>query len=147
MLIPTQVLLLSKDASNANAHRFIIHSTRIFDRSLPWNLSLRSHGTTEAGCITTEGKLANIIDLAYSSDASMLVLATEDKHLRLHRTTKRWGGGEGARKQPGSVCNDDATELGQREIPKKPTRVLFSPTPDGKEVGETSDCAALKTIP
>lgn len=80
--------------------------------------------------LSHEGKDSDAIDLAYSADASMLAIATEDKHLRVSRT----GGLVGA--QTEDERDEERREvagryIGSREIPKKPTSVLFAPCRDG----------------
>ena len=71
---------------------------------------------------------ANAVDIAYSADASMMAMATEDKRVRVWRTGRTAGPDtmdeERAKLEPGTL-------LGEREIPKKPTSVLFSPTGTG----------------
>lgn len=75
---------------------------------------------------------ANGVDIAYSADASMMAIATEDKRVRVWRTGRVAGldstDEECAKLEPGTL-------LGEREIPKKPTSILFSPTRPGGDGG------------
>ena len=59
----------------------------------------------------------------------MVAMATEDKRVRVWRTGRVAGqttGGDGM--DEGSAGLEPGTLLGEREIPKKPTSVLFAPT-------------------
>lgn len=125
------------------------------------------------------------VDLAYSADASMLVVATEDKRLNLWRraitiptstladpatsipgnSARREAGGgleEGQRRRErGETGGEEGEEgagfeawsmIGMREVPKKPTRVLFAKTPpidegvDGEEVSCAFSFALLDLL-
>lgn len=83
----------------------------------------------------TEGrKPTNVIDLAYSSDASMLVIATEDKHLRLYGTASPLGKQRvEKRENSNAALGKEITKLGERTTPKKPTRVLFGHVSEEQE--------------
>ena len=99
---------------------------------------------------------SNAVDLAYSADASMLAVVTEDKHVCVWRTTTDCkarrleetqqpssppppGGGMGTSRRRRAL-------LGRRGVPKKPTSVSFAPAAaadrgsSGEERGEVCLC-------
>lgn len=67
---------------------------------------------------------SNAVDLAYSADASMIAVATEDKHVWVWRTGRAGPGTVGEACEGGVGLG---SLLGCREVPKKPTSVLFAP--------------------
>ncbi|CAM9600338.1 unnamed protein product, partial [Laminaria digitata] len=68
---------------------------------------------------------ANGVDIAYSADASMVAMATEDKRVRVWRTGRGAGrttSGDDMGEEPAELEPAGAL-LGEREIPKKPTSI------------------------
>lgn len=95
---------------------------------------------------------SNAVDLAYSADASMLAVVTEDKRIWVWRRTSS-GYEVKKRERPLSTPKekgeteplDERQELlGWRELPKKPTSVTFAPAAagdrySGSEKGEVRE--------
>lgn len=82
---------------------------------------------------------SNVVDLAYSADASMLAVVTEDKRVWVWRRTP--SGDEIKKREPPLSTPEEKREteprekrqelLGWRELPKKPTSVTFAPAVAG----------------
>lgn len=90
---------------------------------------------------------ATAVDIAYSADASMVAIATEGKHVRVWRTGVSAGitmdkqealkavGDDGSTSKTATMTEATAAAvaagdmLGEQEIPKKPTSILFAPVP------------------
>lgn len=71
------------------------------------------------------------VDIAYSVDACMIATATEDKQVRVWRTGVVVDASHNASKPmaaaPAPAPAAAGELLGQRELPKKPTSLLFAP--------------------
>lgn len=95
---------------------------------------------------------SNAVDLAYSADASMLAVVTEDKRVWVWRRTS--SGYETKKRErllstPEEKGKTEPREkrqelLGWRELPKKPTSVTFAPASagdrySGRENGEVRE--------
>eukprot|EP00752_Nemacystus_decipiens_P010900 g9688.t1 len=72
------------------------------------------------------------VDIAYSEDASMVATASEDKQVRVWRTGVP-GTSDGAGEP--ATAGAAGEVLGQRELPKKPTSLLFAPVATGPASG------------
>lgn len=70
------------------------------------------------------------VDIAYSADASMVATATEDKQVRVWRTGVVNTADNASKPTPAAAAAAAVATgevLGQRELPKKPTCLLFAP--------------------
>lgn len=89
---------------------------------------------SEKGKVAAAGGVVSTtaVDIAYSADAGLVATATEDKRVRVWRTGVALDS-EGAAAAAAPVVGESEASaaagnmLGERELPKKPTSILFAP--------------------
>lgn len=80
---------------------------------------------------------ASAVDIAYSADGCMVATAAEDKQVRVWRTGVMGTADDACKPTPAGAAAAGEM-LGQRELPKKPTSLLFAPAAASAPAGRSS---------
>lgn len=87
-------------------------------------------GATPEAAAAAANATASAVDIAYSGDASMVAIATEDKRVCVWRTGAAQSTAtkvEPVAAAAAAAAGAAGDVLGERDLPKKPTCVLFAP--------------------